>query len=117
MIELNELMTLKGALAAFSFNEQGELTEHLIAEGSKLNETALDLLGHVCVANTAIATMQARGWEEVSGQKGFYPIDGFSLIGLDWSAVANKRQGVVLDNQEADYQAAFDRLGIDGGAE
>ncbi len=116
MIELNKLMTLTGALAAFSFNEQGELTEHLIAEGSKLNETALDLLGHVCVANTAIATMQARGWEAVSGQEGFYPIDGFSLIGLDWSAIANKRQGVVIANEDADYQAAFDMLGIEGGA-
>ena len=110
MTDLNHLMTLDGALAAFVFNDHGEVTEHQIAEGTRLNATALDLLAHICVANLSIATMQARGWEQVSGQKGFYPVNGFSLIGLEWTAFAVGNVGVVVSNHRTDYQAAFDML-------
>jgi len=110
MTDLNTLMTLDGALAAFAFNDHGEVTDHSIADGTRLNATALDLLAHMCVANLSIATMQARGWEQVSGQKGFYPINGFSLIGLEWTAFAVGNVGVVVRNDKTDYQAAFAML-------
>lgn len=110
MNELDDLMGLSGALAAFEFTERGELRAHRIAEGSGLDETTLDLLSHVCVANMAIATMQARGWERLTGMSGFYPIDGFTLVGVDWSAVVDGGRGVVLENAVADYQAAYDVL-------
>ena len=110
MADLDKLMTLPGAEAAFKFSDQGELAEHRIADGSTLNDTILDLLCHVCVANTAIATMQARGWENMTGAQGFYPIDGFTLVGFEWSAVASGNFGVVLGNETADYQAAYAAL-------
>lgn len=110
MADLDDLMGLSGALAAFEFTERGELRAHRIAEGSGLDETTLDLLSHVCVANISIATMQARGWERLTGMSGFYPIDGFTLVGMDWSAVVNGTRGVVLNNEAADYQAAYDAL-------
>ncbi|OOZ46397.1 DUF2173 family protein [Solemya velum gill symbiont] len=115
MTDMNKLMSLNGAIAAFRFTDQGELEEHLIASGSDINEDALDLLAHVCQANLSIATMQARGWEKVSGQGGFYPIEGFTVIGLEWSAVAQGNYGVVLKNEGVDYQTAFNLLG-GGGA-
>ena len=116
MADLNQLMGLKGAVAAFSMNDRGELTGQVIDEASGLNPTALDLLGHMCVANIAIATMQARGWEASSDAKGFYPINGFTLVGFDWSAVTDGRLGVVIRNDGADYQAAYDLLAQLGGA-
>jgi roadblock/LC7 domain-containing protein len=82
-MDLNSLMSLKGAQAAFVMNDRGELQQHQLADGTALDETALDLLAHMCVANNAIATMQARGWETKSGNKGYYPIDGFTLIGME----------------------------------
>jgi len=116
MADLNQLMGLKGAVAAFTMNDRGELTDHVIAEDSGLNATALDLLAHMCVANIAIATMQARGWEASSDARGFYPINGFTLVGFDWSAVTDGRLGVVVKNDGADYQAAYDLLAQQGGA-
>ncbi len=110
MSELQNLMNLPGAIAAFSFTDKGELTEHKIADGSPLDEDILDLLCHVCVANMAIATMQARGWEKMTGAQGFYPIEGFTMVGFDWSAVASNNQGVVMANEAADYQAAYQAL-------
>ncbi|MEJ2309367.1 MAG: DUF2173 family protein [Gammaproteobacteria bacterium] len=110
MTDLNTLMSLDGALAAFTFNDHGEVLEHRVAETAKLNATALDLLAHMCVANLSIATMQARGWEQVSGQQGFYPINGFSLIGLEWTAFALGNVGVVVSNDKSDYQAIFSML-------
>lgn len=107
MADLNQLMALKGAQAAFAMNDRGELQEHLLAKGAALDETALDLLAHMCVANNAIATMQARGWEAKTENKGFYPVDGFALIGMDWSAITNGRLGVVIANRDADYEVAF----------
>jgi len=116
MADLSELMRLKGAQAAFRMNDRGELQQHLLAEGSPLDETALDLLAHMCVANNAIATMQARGWEASSDSKGFYPINGFTMIGMEWSAITDGNLGVVVSNQDADYEAAYQALARQGGA-
>ena len=116
MTDLSQLMDLAGAQAAFGMNDRGELQEHLIAEGSALDPTSLDLLAHMCVANIAIATMQARGWEAHANTSGFYPVNGFTLVGMDWSAVTNGRWGVVLANEGADYEQAYAALDQLGGA-
>ena len=116
MVDLNRLMALKGAQAAFAMNDRGELQEHVLAEGTALDETSLDLLGHMCVANNAIATMQARGWEASSGSTGYYPINGFTLIGMEWSAITDANLGVVVANKEADYEAAYQVMAELGGA-
>ncbi len=110
MSYLTELLALSGALAAFEFNERGELLRSEMKEVENLDESVLDLLSHVCVANTSISAMQARGWEKLTGMTGFYPIDGFTMIGVDWSTVVRGNRGVVLDNASADYQAAYDLL-------
>lgn len=115
MADLKDLMALPGAVAAFEMNDRGELLEHKIAASSDLDARTLDLLGHMCVANMAIATMQARGWEAMSETRGFYPVEGFTLVGMDWSAVTNGRHCVVLANAKADYELAYARLG--GGGE
>lgn len=109
MADLDSLMNLDGAVAAFSYSDAGELKEHRLGDGP-LNEDVLDMLAHVCVANTAIATMQARGWQKLTGMEGFYPINGFTLIGFDWSAVTGNGMGVVLKNGSADYEAAYQAL-------
>ena len=111
MSSLDKLMNLKGADAAFEFSPTGELTDHRLVEGSKLDPDSLDLLAHTFVANIAIATMQARGWESSTGQSGFYPVQGFTLVGLEFSTVGNGRRGVVLRNDTADFEAAFAALG------
>lgn len=110
MPDLNQLMTLEGALAAFEFTDRGELVESIIEEGSPLNDQVLDLLSHVCVANESIASMQARGWEGMTEAEGFYPVQGVTMIGFDWSAVAVGNYGVLLKNEGADYQAAYGLL-------
>ena len=107
MADLSNLMELDGAVAAFQFSDRGELGEYKIIDGFNLSETTLDLLAHVFVANVAIATMQARGWEKMTGQGGFYPVEGFTLVGLEWSAVANGNFGVILANDKADYERAY----------
>lgn len=116
MADLKQLMEIPGAQAAFSMTDRGELQEHLIGDGSALDATALDLLAHMCVANMAIATMQARGWEARSGDDGFYPVEGFTLVGMEWSAVTDGRYGVVVRNDAADYERAYAALGTSGGA-
>ena len=110
MSSLESLMSLQGAAAAFEYSDRGELTDHRIAAESNLTTDALDLLAHVFVANISIATMQARGWEKTTGQSGFYPVQGFTLVGLEWSAVGNGRRGVVLRNDVADLEAAYAAL-------
>lgn len=116
MADLNQLMAIPGAKAAFNMNDRGELINHTIAEDSDLDETTLDLIAHMCVANIAIATMQARGWEASSNSKGFYPINGFTLVGMDWSAITNDGLGVVVANEDADYEKAYEVLAALGGA-
>jgi len=109
MSDLDQILQLPGALAAFKISDRGELSDHKVTDSS-VDKSVLDMLGHVCVANTAIATMQARGWEKLTGMEGFYPINGFTMIGIDWSVVICCNTGVVMENTQADYQAAYDAL-------
>lgn len=110
MSDLNKLMAVAGAVGAFKFTSKGELTESKIADGSELNDQILDLLCHVCIANMAIATMQARGWENMTGMKGFYPIKGFTMVGFEWTVIVNEEYGVVVPNTVVDYEAAHAAL-------
>lgn len=110
MPDLNSLMQVPGVIGAFRFSDRGELLEHRVADGSDLNETALDLLCHMCVANEAIATMQARGWEAMTGMRGFYPIQGFSFVGFEWTAVVNGHHGLIMPNDRTDFEAAYAAL-------
>ena len=110
MVDLDKLMALEGAIGAFKMTVSGELVDHKTAQDSELNETILDLLCHVCVANMAIATMQARGWEKMTGMEGFYPVNGFSLVGFEWTAIVNGEFGVVISNDKTDYEAAYATL-------
>ena len=107
MSKLDELMQLDGALAAFEFDSGGELTNSKIADGDDITNDVLDMVCHVCVANGAIATMQARGWEKVTGMEGFYPIQGFSLIGFEWTVIVTDTMGVIVSNDKVDYDATY----------
>lgn len=110
MINLEQLLALPGAIAAFEFNERGELRAQRVIPEVELQVPLLDMVSHMCVANTAIATMQARGWEQLTGAQGFYPVAGVSVIGLEWSVVARDHFGVILDNRTADYDQTLAAL-------
>lgn len=109
-MDLESLMQLPGAQAAFTYNDRGELQSHRIGEVTELSPYVLDLLARVCVANLAIAGMEARGWETLTGQSGFEPLSGLSVIGLEWSVVVSGHCGVVVRNRDADYEATFKAL-------
>jgi len=106
-MNLEKMMDLPGALAAFTYTDKGELQSHVLREGTELTPQVLDLLAHSCVANLAIATMEARGWEALTGQSGFQPLKGFSVVGLEWSVIVDGNCGVVVKNRDADYEASF----------
>ena len=127
MADLEELMKVPAALAAFEFAGSGELTDHRLAQRSPVTREILDLVAHMCAANMSVATMQARGWEHMTGMQGFYPIREFTLVGFDWSIMVSGHhrsqhkeagseaglppfQGVVLNNVGADYEATYKAL-------
>lgn len=109
-MNLDKLMELPGAMAAFTYTDKGDLQSHLLREGTELTPQVLELLARSCVANLAIAGMEARGWEALTGQTGFQPLQGFSVVGLEWSVVVNGNCGVVVKNRDADYEAAFNAV-------
>ena len=111
MTDLDTLMKLDGALAAFEFNDRGELQTSQIADTKTITDDVLDLVAHVCVANSAIAAMQARGWEKVTGMQGFYPVQGLSLVGFDWTVIVHGNRGVILPNAKADFDNTYKALG------
>lgn len=104
---LDQMMDLQGALAAFTYTDKGDITDHRIREGTEITPQILDLLAHSCVANIAVATLEARGWESLTGQKGFEPLQGFSMVGLEWSVVVGDRCGLILKNRDVNYEESF----------
>ena len=109
-MNLQKMMDLPGALAAFTYSDKGDLQSHVLREGTELTPQVLDLLAHSCVANQAIASMEARGWAALTGQGGFEPLKGFSMVGLEWSVVVDGNCGVVVRNRDVDYEATFNAL-------
>lgn len=110
MVDVDKLMALDGAIGAFKMTDKGELLEFRVKQDGELNETILDLLCHVCIANMSIATMQARGWEKMTGMQGFYPVKGVSLVGFDWTALVHGSYGVVIPNDNTDFDRAYEVL-------
>jgi len=109
-MDLEKMMELPGALAAFTYSDKGDLQSHVLREGTELTPLVLDLLARSCVANLAIASMEGHGWEALTGQSGFQPLKGFSVVGLEWSVVVNGNCGVVVKNRDADYEATFNAV-------
>jgi roadblock/LC7 domain-containing protein len=109
-MDLEKMMELPGAVAAFTYSDRGDLQSHRLREGTEMTAQVLDLLARSCVANLAIAGMEARGWEALTGQNGFQPLKGFSVVGLEWSVVVNGNCGVVVKNRDVDYEATFNAL-------
>ena len=64
-------------MAAFQYSDKGDLVGHHLKEGTELTPQILDLLAHTCVANMAVATLEARGWEAMTGQSGPAPRLGY----------------------------------------
>jgi roadblock/LC7 domain-containing protein len=110
-VALENLLQLPGVIAAFEFTDRGELVAHELAPGSQIDASVLDMVSHMCVANRCIASMQARGWEQLTGAQGFYPVEGFGLVGFNWSVVCRGQRGLILANENADYEAGFAALG------
>lgn len=115
--DLDALISNAGVLAAIEFAADGTLTNHASTPRARLTPESLDLLAHMCAANMTTATMQARGWESVTGMSGFEPVDVVTLIGFEWSVsvVAVREEassgvmgyrGIVYYNEGADYEAA-----------
>lgn len=109
-MNLDQLMDMPGTLAAFTYTDKGDLSDHRVREGTDITAQVLDLLAHSCVANMAVATLEARGWEALTGQKGFEPLQGFSMVGLEWSAIVNGRCGVIVRNRDVNYETAFNAI-------
>lgn len=110
MPDVQTLSEMPGVIGAFRFSAKGELEDRKISADSELTERVLDLLAHLCVANMAIATMQARGWEAMTGMRGFYPINGFTLVGFTWTVITSEQYGVIMANADVDYEAAYAAL-------
>lgn len=100
------LSRVPGALAYFVFSADGKLVDSVSSDPGRLDEGTLDLLGHVCVANRVIANVEARGWEGISDVSGFYPVESFVYVGTNLSVVSRGDRAFVLDNKQADYEAA-----------
>ena len=119
MATLDQLMALPGILATFEFYGNGQLLRHKIGNERLINTDTMKLLAHMCAANINIATMQARGWDANPETQGFFPVQTFTLIGLEWSIIvsgageptdANELVpfvAAVLSNAEGDHAQVF----------
>lgn len=115
MATLDDLATLPGTMAVFSFLSGGTLLEQRINNNELFSAEALALLARMCAANLAMAQMQASGWQRRGEMESFIPLRQFSLLGLEWTVVVSApRQdqaadepllGAVIHRDKGDFQA------------
>ena len=107
---LDDLMSLPGAFAAIEYSCTGGLREFR----GDLTQDSAELLAEVCASNIAMYRMEASGWEKHTGQQGFFPSKGFSLIGLDHVLVASDVHAVLVHGRDIDYDRCFQSLSSAG---
>jgi len=109
MADLDSLLALPGAMAAFEATGSGELLDHRGDEKYGLSAEILGMVAQMCAANMSIAKMQALGWEKMSDLHGFDPVNQFTLIGFDCSVTVGTHGdhlvGVVARNDMQDLDA------------
>lgn len=110
MPALDDLMSLPGAFAAIEYSCTGGLQNFT----GDLSQDSAELLAEVCAANIAMYRMEASGWEKHTGQQGFFPSKGFSLIGLDHVLVASDTHAVMARGRQIDFDRCFQALSNDG---
>ncbi len=109
-MDLEKMMELPGALAAFTYSDKGDLQSHVLREGTELTPLVLELLARSCVANLAIASMEGHGWEALTGQSGFSATQGFFGRGAGMVGGGEWQLRVVVKNRDADYEATFNAV-------
>lgn len=115
MSELDTLLQLKGAMAAFEFGLDGCLGDHAIRYTDRLDHDILQQLARLCAANLQLARIQASGWHRISGENTLMPLKGFTLIGMDWSVATTEMgnqqlRALVYANAEIEQQAVIQAL-------
>jgi roadblock/LC7 domain-containing protein len=106
MPTLDELMTLPGVYGAFEFSCTGELGDMR----GNLERDFAELVAQMCAANMAIYRMQATGWTKLTGQTGFLPERGFTVVTLDHVMMGMNGSAILADSREFDYDAAYQRF-------
>ncbi|MGE5320453.1 MAG: DUF2173 family protein [Hyphomicrobiaceae bacterium] len=103
MSALDELMSLPGAYGAIEFSCTGELGQ---TRGDLTRDFA-EMIAQMCATNMAIYRMQATGWTKLTGQQGFLPERGFTVMTIDHVIMGMDGTAVLARRQDFDYDAAY----------
>lgn len=109
-VNLDRLMSLKGAIAAGEFTSDG----NLVAYKGDLKEEHARMVALMCAANSLMGKMQAEGFTAYTGMK-WTPFLGWAVSAGDYSVCVMGNAGVFVETAKADFNEIFKVLGEESG--
>lgn len=106
MANLERLMELSGAVAAYELTPGGELVNY----HGDVNKDIAGLVARMCAANTLMGATQAETFSRVSGMK-WTPFHGWAVASGDYSVCVMGHIGVFVETAKADFNDIFRILG------
>ncbi len=105
MANLDNLLKVKGVVAAGEFADDGRL----LAFKGNISEEHAAMAASMCAANNATAKMQCDGFTAMSGQE-WSPLIGWALSGPKLSVCVMGNVGVIVNNDEVSFNEVFKAL-------
>ncbi|MFP4560325.1 MAG: DUF2173 family protein [Thiohalorhabdus sp.] len=103
MASLDELMQIKGTIAAVRFREDGSMAEQV----GDISSAHADLASDMCNATNQLMQQEADLFAAYSGMRGWTPPEGWAMHGDEYSIWALGEVACIVRNTEVSYNELY----------
>lgn len=106
---IDDLLKLKGVVAAGEFTLDGKLVNYKTNKGYELSQEQAELTAQFSATVTQLFNTLAGAYSKIK-EEDWVPQKGWAYAGGDWTVAVGGARGVFVKTAEADYNQLFEAL-------
>ncbi len=106
---IDDLLKLKGVVAAGEFTLDGKLVNYKTNKGYDLTQEQAELTAQFSATVTQVFNTLAGAYSKIK-EEDWVPQKGWAYAGGDWTVAVGGTRGVFVKTAEADYNQLFETL-------